>query len=104
MGRGASSSASGKTGPRMFLSSSLPRRSTRSFISCERARLSYFRSSRRAFVEEGFEAGVACAANGKARAVGENGPAAVPAIKLDAHHPLEIHHVRAGDAPRILRA
>src|SRR5229473_5321031 len=58
----------------------------------------YFGSSRRALVEEGFEAGVAGAANRQARAVGENGEAAVLAVGLDACDAFEIHDVRAVDA------
>jgi len=51
-----------------------------------------------AFVEKGFEAGVACTGYGQARAVGENGQAAVFAIRLDAHDAFEIHDVGAVDA------
>src|SRR6266568_9255611 len=63
----------------------------------------YFGSSKRALVEEGFEAGVAGAADGQARAVGENSQAAVLAVGLDAHHAFEIHDVRAVDAHKAVR-
>ena len=46
-----------------------------------------------AIVEEGFEAGVARAADGEASAVGEDGDAAVFAVRLDAGDALEIHDV-----------
>src|SRR5882762_3653615 len=51
-----------------------------------------------AFVEEGFEAGVAGAADGQASAVGENGQAAVLAVGLDAHEAFKVHDVGAVDA------
>src|SRR5229473_3976643 len=58
----------------------------------------YFGSSRRALVEEGFEAGVAGTAHRQAGAVGENRKAAVFAVGLDAHNAFQIHDVRAMDA------
>jgi len=63
----------------------------------------YFGSSKRALVEEGFEAGVAGAADRQARTVGEDGQAAVLAVRLDAHNALEIHDVRAVDAHKAAR-
>src|SRR5437660_3345701 len=50
-----------------------------------------------AFVEEGFEAGVAGAADGEACAVGENREAAVLAVGLGAGDALEVHDVGAVD-------
>src|SRR2546427_9489534 len=64
---------------------------------------SYRRSSRRALVEEGFQAGVAGAADRQARAVGENRQAAVLAIGFDANDALEIHDVRAVDTYETVR-
>ena len=51
-----------------------------------------------AVVEEGFEAGVAGAADGEAGAVGENGEAAVFAVGLDADDAFEIYDVGAMNA------
>src|SRR5216683_3776343 len=50
------------------------------------------------FVEKGFKTGEAGPADGQARAVGENGQAAVLAVGLDARDALQVHDVRAVDA------
>src|SRR5437899_3905313 len=56
-----------------------------------------------AFIEEGFEAGVAGAADRQARAVGEDRQATILAVRLYTYHTFQINDVRPMDADKIVR-